>query len=219
MPRPPRIKRNLGRRLVAAQWPDSMDSTASKSLPAIGFLTVAHFPEHGWFGGYLAVSDRGRPVEFRCTTPVQPSRAQEILYGRTLLGYLHSEVIGHPLIAAADCRPQLLLTDVADMLGLSLLDDVWIGHVEPADGDALAQSGRAVADGPNDAHEPVVVNGYVVTPGTTCSKLDDGLRQTIIELSQHIELDEPFERLRAALREVVAGSVDASGEDHDFAAA
>ena len=55
-----------------------------KSLPAIGFLTVTRDLEQGLFGGYLLLNALGRPLEFHCTAPVRPNRAQEILYGPTL---------------------------------------------------------------------------------------------------------------------------------------
>ena len=80
----------------------------SNSLPAIGFLTAGEFPDHGWLGAYLAVSPQGRPLEFRCTTPVQPSRAQEILYGKTLRSYLFGEVIGAPLVDQAQLQPRVV---------------------------------------------------------------------------------------------------------------
>ena len=58
---------------------------------AIGFLTVVDEPAHGLFGGYLILNPAGRPVEFHCTAPVKPNRAQEILYGTTLKPYLYGE--------------------------------------------------------------------------------------------------------------------------------
>ncbi|MEQ8839035.1 MAG: hypothetical protein RID07_19675, partial [Lacipirellulaceae bacterium] len=69
-----------------------MTTVDGKPLPAIGFLTAVESPQHGLFGGYLVLSLQGRPLEFRCTTPVKPTRAQEILYGKTLRPYLLCEL-------------------------------------------------------------------------------------------------------------------------------
>jgi hypothetical protein len=63
---------------------------------SFGFLSSVHTAEHGYFGGYLIVSELGRPLEFHCTSPVRPSRAQEILYGPTLQAYLLGEDAGGP---------------------------------------------------------------------------------------------------------------------------
>lgn len=59
-----------------------MASPAGKSTIALGFLTVVEHKQHGLFGGYLVLNQVGRPLEFHCTAPVKPNRAQEILYGR-----------------------------------------------------------------------------------------------------------------------------------------
>ena len=54
--------------------------------------------EQGLFGGYLVLNLLGRPLEFHCTAPVRPNRAQEILYGPTLDPYLCGERIGQTLV-------------------------------------------------------------------------------------------------------------------------
>ena len=74
-----------------------MTASRSKSLPDIGFMTVVESAEHGFFGGYLVLNHTGRPLEFHCTAPVRPNRAQEILYGPTLKPYLYGEQIGKTL--------------------------------------------------------------------------------------------------------------------------
>ena len=66
-----------------------------------GYLSTLESAEHGYFGGYLIVSPLGRPLEFHCTAPVRPSRAQEILYGPTLQPYLLGEQICGALLEAA----------------------------------------------------------------------------------------------------------------------
>lgn len=56
---------------------------------------------HGYTGGLLLVCQRGRPLEFHCTEPVQPSRAEQILFGPTLKEHLCGEQIGGALVAKA----------------------------------------------------------------------------------------------------------------------
>jgi hypothetical protein len=81
-----------------------------------GFLSTLETPGHGYFGGYLIVSYLGRPLEFHCTSPVRPSRAQEILYGRSLQPYLLGEQISGTLMQAAKLTPLLILTDQSAIL-------------------------------------------------------------------------------------------------------
>src|SRR5438128_2539215 len=67
--------------------------------------------EHGYFGGYLAVSALGRPLEFHCTAPLRPSRAQKILYGPTLEPFLLGEQIAGALLDVAKLAPSLILAN------------------------------------------------------------------------------------------------------------
>ena len=77
----------------------------------LGFFAVVEYPQHGLFGGYLLLNAAGRPVEFHCTAPVKPNRAQQILYGPTLESFLYGEHIGATLIKASQQTPLALLVD------------------------------------------------------------------------------------------------------------
>ena len=88
-----------------------MNTIDSKSKPALGFLTVVHHPQYGLFGGYLILNTAGRPLEFHCTAPIKPNRAQEILYGPTLESFLYGEQIGQALIGQGGATPLLVCTD------------------------------------------------------------------------------------------------------------
>jgi len=101
-----------------------VESGKNSSKPAIGFLTVIEHPQHGLFGGYLVLNLAGRPLEFHCTAPIKPNRAQQILYGPTLESFLYGEqigttLLGHaktcPLVVCTDCEPVLSLRDLVDM--------------------------------------------------------------------------------------------------------
>ena len=46
----------------------------------------------------------GRPLEFHCTAPIKPNRAQEILYGPTLESFLYGEQIGQTLIGQSNFK-------------------------------------------------------------------------------------------------------------------
>src|SRR6188508_3314430 len=76
-----------------------------------GYLSVINSAEHGYFGGYLIVGPLGRPLEFHCTAPVRPSRAQQILYGPTLEPFLLGEQIAGAMLDAAKLKPSLILAN------------------------------------------------------------------------------------------------------------
>jgi hypothetical protein len=95
-----------------------MAARGTKSGATIGFLTVVEDSQHGAFGGFLVLNAAGRPLEFHCTTPVKPNRAQEILYGPTLRPYLYGEQIGTALVAKAAATLELLCVDLPDVLAV-----------------------------------------------------------------------------------------------------
>src|SRR5437868_4473993 len=83
----------------------------AKPEPTIGFLTVVEHDQHGLMGGYLVLNAAGRPVEFHCTAPVKPNRAQQILYGPTLEPFLYGEHIGATLIKTSQQLPLAIMVD------------------------------------------------------------------------------------------------------------
>jgi hypothetical protein len=95
-----------------------MSTRDAKSLPAVGFLTVCKYADLGLIGGYLILNTNGRPLEFHCTAPVRPNRAQEILYGPTLEPFLFGEQIGQALAAKSNREPLFICTDVEQVLSL-----------------------------------------------------------------------------------------------------
>jgi len=187
-----------------------MDAEPGKPLPAFGFLTAMASADHGWFGGYLVLSPSGRPLEFRCSTPIAPSRAQEILYGPTLRSYLLADVIGQALVDSAESQVRLILTDLPDMLPLGLVRPEPVVCVEPlADG----ESSLAV---PAAAFE---LHGYRATPGSPMADDRSALHAALEPLAAHVDLGEPFERIRAALTEAQLASHDSADSAHDRTAA
>jgi hypothetical protein len=85
---------------------------------ALGFLTVVEHEPTGLVGGYLVLNTSGRPLEFHCTAPVKPSRAQQILFGPTLAPYLYGEQIAQALIGKSGIDPLVVWTDQAPVLAV-----------------------------------------------------------------------------------------------------
>lgn len=83
----------------------------SAAAPLVGFFTVVRPPDQGLIGGLLLLSTHSRPIEFHCTAPVKPNRAQEILYGPTLLPFLYGEQIGKAVLSKCSTAPALIFTD------------------------------------------------------------------------------------------------------------
>ena len=88
-------------RASASRPPVSLANVARKPSQetTFGYLSALESAEHGYFGGYLIVSPLGRPLEFHCTAPVRPSRAQANPLWPTLEPYL----LGEQIAGAVGC--------------------------------------------------------------------------------------------------------------------
>jgi hypothetical protein len=189
---------------------------ALQTPPAFGFLTAVEDAQHGFFGGYLVLSERGRPLEFHCSTPVLASPAQQILYGAALRPYLLGELIGETLVAKAQLPVQVVLTDLQEMQSLALLRSepvVWLGKNETS----MALPPLAGHDQP--AAPELTLGNYRLSGSTTCDWQADWLRDTLTPLAAHVDLAEPFERIREAIREAQRVTEPTGDNEHESAAA
>ena len=196
-----------------------MAASVRKSLPAIGFLTVLEDGQHGLFGGYLVLNTAGRPLEFHCTTPVRPNRAQEILYGPTLRPYLYGEQIGQTLLAKAKSEPLAVCTDVEPALALrdfvSLPLALILADREPA-GQFPADestSSELRLDGPHSSVPGPAASRHIEFDlgsqrlAVPMAHLQD--QKLVVErlqpYAESLDLSEPFERIRQAIQEAQRG--------------
>lgn len=148
---------------------------------AIGFLTAME-ADDAYVGGYLILNPMGRPLEFHCTAPVWPTRAQEILYGPTLLPFLIGEQIGGALLNKAKLNPRLLVTDTEPMLAARM--------TQPLPLICLAKRDEPSSRPISDARTARGFEGDLESLEATWKSFGDAL-----------DLQEPFTRIRDAIGE------------------
>jgi hypothetical protein len=192
-----------------------MGQAGHKPCDALGFLTIVKDERHGLFGGYLILNTAGRPLEFHCTAPVQPNRAQEILYGPTLEDYLYGEHIGQALVARGATATQFLCTDLRPVLALRRLIAQPIALVLPETDTGLPPGGpRYRIDSGHEGAPPMatirargcrlaVAGGY----DGDLPLLEDSLKA----IGNGLDLLEPFERVRAAVAEAQGAGCSTDG--------
>ena len=178
------------------------DSNNSKSTnsQAFGYITFVEIPNHGFVGGFLIVNTRARPLEFHCTAPVVPNRAQEILYGRTFRSALLCDQIGQALLKQSMRKPCILLTDEADALDLRKMNGIPV---------ALFVDEQAATQESNDNDSSITSRSQWTFEMAGCSLTtsnafeDDRskVREALRQIEPGWELMEPLERIRAAIRE------------------
>jgi len=190
----------------------------TKSQQALGFLTILEHDQLGYVGGYLILNSAGRPLEFHCTAPVKPNRAQQILFGPTLESYLYGEQIGQTLLAKSSVDLLAVCTDVERALCVRdyVATPVALVLAEPAgsegpSADAVTASGLAASwrvDAAHGAqphlHEFALGRNRLAVP----NHHDDDRQQIAERLTALISFDlaEPFERIREAIEEAHKGS-------------
>jgi hypothetical protein len=185
----------------------------AKSMPTLGFLTVVEHPQHGLFGGYLLLTMNGRPLEFHCTAPVKPNRAQEILFGPTLAPYLYGEQIGRTLLSKSSVEPLIVCTDLPAVLAVREHTTVPVALViasesAPAAPDLASGGGKSVRV--DAAHVSVPHAAFMFrTRSLAVSAAHRGDQSLVLErlaaTADHLDLAEPFERIRGAIEEAQRG--------------
>lgn len=178
-----------------------MGNLDAKSKCALGFLTVVEHPEHGLCGGYLVLNRSGRPLEFHCTTPVRPNRAQEILYGATLKPFLFGEQIGQALLSKSKLTPLVICTDQEPALAVADYSEVPVALVVASG----TLPGARRIDAPHASiatmHRIPVGSAELALAGAApdaCARLAERL---VAELGQGFDFAEPFARIREAIEE------------------
>ena len=177
-----------------------MPSASSSTVPALGFLTVWNKPNLGHIGGYLLLNAQARPLEFHCTAPVVPNRAQEILYGLTLQPYLYGEQIGVTLVARAKQPPRLLVTDCPEVLQARDKYELPMLFVRANDGESGVDSGAMYRF---TLPQGQSVGGDQVAGAVAANYRSDqdAIEAFCREHADGINWLEPFERIREAISE------------------
>lgn len=172
-----------------------MTASPAKSPPCLGFLTVVEQAELGLLGGYLLLNAAGRPLEFHCTAPVKPNRAQEILYGATLRPFLYGEQIGQTLLTKSKLTPLVVCTDSEPMLAVR-------DHTHFPVALVVSESQGATAGLSSSALNPAFTLGRNrVTLSAPYAGDEQTIRAAWPTLADHLDLAEPFARIREALEE------------------
>ena len=195
-----------------------MAASGSQSMPAVGFYTVTEDADVGIVGGLLVLNAAGRPLEFHCTAPLKPNRAQEILYGPTLRPFLYGEQIGVTLAAkkksdtlflCTDVEPAMCMRDALEMPLVLICQQAELPAVQTADG-ANEQNLRfemAHRSLGQPSHLEIFRLGnhsVAVLPQHESDRLLVQERWKPFET--HLDLLEPFGRIREALCEAQRGA-------------
>lgn len=154
----------------------------------VGFLSIVQ-DSSGIFGGYLVTNAWGRPLEFRISTAVQPNRVQQILYGPTLMEYLHADLIGKTLIEKTATQPTLLITDSLPSLAIRTRLGIPTLTIAPSEPDVELET--------LETDRATLFLKYAAKFAGDRSIIEERLEQ----VDPAVDLIEPFTRIREAMSE------------------
>lgn len=167
----------------------------------LGYLTVRCHDQHGYFGGYLIVNHLARPVEFHCTLPMQPSRAQALLYGPTLNDFVCGEQIAGALIAKAKLKPDLVIVDTIPALAVSLVTEQTVVALRhEIDSSESGQHLKIPTQSQLELTE-FNVSGCSMLMLQQCLEGRSVVEHLLAKLPTNFDLSEPFFRITEALVE------------------
>lgn len=174
-----------------------MESGPSSSLNRLAFLTVLEIPEVGACGGMLILNQWGRPVEFHCSAPLNPTRTQEVLFGTTLKSFLFCEQIATALLEQTKQTPEVILVDRLELLDFHAQTEVPLVLVSREQQPLPNRIWNGRVSIPRSIEDWEVI--AVVAPGSELPVL-----AAIADFATQLPLDEPFERIRSAMEEAHA---------------
>jgi hypothetical protein len=163
-----------------------------------GFLSVVEMSDIGFCGGLLVLDRVGRPIEFHCTVPVKPDRAQEILFGRTLKHHLFCDQIGTALLQKCTQQLSLIFVDQFELLDLAQPQrfDIAIPLAMPLVADEIEHQKTTNCHGT----ELTIGSQRFAVPDCH-EKQTEAIEQRLLGFSFAPFVCEPFDRIREAIEE------------------
>jgi len=181
-------------------------------------MSVADLGDSGYSGGLLVLDALGRPIEFHCSVPIVPDRAQRILYGRTLESFIYCDQIAVSLLEKCQLDIGLWIFNQADLLELhdlkrldcvSVLQDQEESTTRKVTDTAASSKfdSRALdadGDGRIPSYETIEFMSRKFRVPSNSSFASDTWKEKLEHFRPIDFLDEPFERIAEAISEAYA---------------
>jgi len=171
-----------------------------EELNNLAFVALAEVEDGVLRGGILVTDAHGKPVEFRCTSPIRPNAVQRTLYGGTLMPHIAVELVGKPLVQAVQASPDVVLVQQEEFLSLRPRCEkpLLLARRQGEDMQLSEESGKGqpeeLLSSASGKFAPVVVTCHWDYPDDIV-QCKEGLGW----MFSNCDLVEPFERVKTAL--------------------
>ena len=177
------------------------DATGHEAaLQSLAFISLVELEKDVFRGGVLVTDAQGKPLEFRCTSAIQPTAVQKTLYGGTLNAHMAVELTARPLLNAVKQEYDAVFVTQDDFIELRkaikkpLLVVAKQGATLARQENAEEPTKSELLASPSGKFDPVVL---------TCHwQHADDIDQTLPNLGvlfSRFDLIEPFARIGSAL--------------------
>lgn len=152
------------------------------------YVTCPQDSSKSFVGGLLITDYKSRPLHFAYVTPVRPTAMQRILYGATLNEHIQVDVIAKRLFEELPIVPTVLFVDNEDILKIQRIVKFPVAYLSKA----------SETDSDVSTLSTIHYKTY-----TDTFEVQNVVGQTIANLENVIDLTEPFQRMREALKESI----------------
>lgn len=169
-------------------------------IRTLAFVSLVELAKDVFRGGVLVTDAQGKPLEFRCTSAIQPTAVQKTLYGGTLRAHMAVELTARPLLSAVKEEYDAVLVtqdyfiELRKAIKKPLLVVAKQGATLATQEDAKEPTKCELLANPSGKFEPVVL---------TCHwEHADDIGKTLPNLGMlfsRFDLIEPFTRIGSAL--------------------
>lgn len=168
------------------------------------FLDMYSFDSDTMRGAALVTDLLTEPLEFRCTSPIRPTKLQKTLWGGRLIGHVAAQLIGKPLVGALTSGVKLAVIRKPEFLEVRPLIEIPVVQIlrneEISKASPVASqrnNGDDLIEGGGGKFEPVVLKVH------RDYELDfTSARELLSEVFRSFNVLEPFERITTALQMV-----------------
>jgi len=164
----------------------------------LGFLSYCPFEKGAALRGAMLVTDsRLKPLEFRITSCIKPTKFQKSLYGKILNGYILVDLITLPILASLSSRPRVILVRNPLFLGANKEQDTAVLRLYKKGEPSVSRNGTIYPLNNNGSTTPLYIE--------TSKNMKDPMKTmapVVENIAKEYNLLEPFDRIILASQQV-----------------
>ncbi len=166
----------------------------------LAFILFTEMEDDVLRGGILVTDVNGKPMEFRCTSPIRPNAVQRTLYGSSLMPHIAVELVGNPLVKSIQAPLDVVLVQQEDFLPLRTRYDKPLllarrqGEDMQLSNETSNGTPEQLLSSPSGKFAPVVVTCHWDYPNDIAQ-----CKEVLGSTFSNCDLVEPFERVKKAL--------------------